>query len=392
MNPINPIQAATHAAPYAYYSELASGPPLIFDDQLRLWVAARASVVAEVLDNPDCRVRPMAEPVPNALAGSSVGEVFGHLVRMNYGVKHTQPKLALRRALAGIGQGRIQASANHALRLLDSTCNVQDAPALGAWTHSLPVFTVGTLLGFDDAALPQLDAWMAAFVASLSPLSTPVQIAGGASAAHALLESFKILARGSAGRDGTLLALVQREAHAVGWHESDAIFSNLVGLLSQTYDATAGLIGNSIVALLTQPGLGEVACIASLVQEVSRFDPPVQNTRRFVAQAVSIAGTRLAAGDTILLVLAAANRDPAANVRPNEFLLERAERRMFTFGHGAHACPGQALASVIATAAIGALLEQHRAAIRERAISWTYRPSLNGRIPLFADKPGKEPT
>jgi cytochrome P450 len=152
------------------------------------------------------------------------------------------------------------------------------------------------------------------------------------------------------------------------------------------------LIGNSIVALLTQPGLDETVCIASLVQEVSRFDPPVQNTRRFVAQAVSIAGTKLAAGDAILLVLAAANRDPGANVRPDEFLLDRAERRIFTFGHGVHACPGQPLASSIATAAMGALLEQDGSVISERAISWTYRPSLNGRIPLFADSFAKEPS
>jgi cytochrome P450 len=390
MKPINAIRAATHAAPYPYYAELLSGPPLIFDEQLGMWLAARASVVAEVLSHPECRVRPAAEAVPKALAGSPVGGIFAQLVRRNDGAKHTQPKLALARALAGLDHGRIDASVRRATKLLASACNLQDARALDAWTHSLPIFAVGTLLGFDDAALPKLDAWMKAFVASMSPLGTPAQVAEGARAAQALLESFRALASGSEGTQGTLLDLVQREVQAVSWNESNAIFANLIGLLSQTYDATAGLIGNSVVALHTQPGLDETTCIASLVQEVSRFDPPVQNTRRFVAQPVSIAGTELAAGDTILLVLAAANRDPEANSRPNEFLLDREERRMFTFGHGVHACPGQSLALSIATGAVGALIEQNRPVTSERAISWTYRPSLNGRIPLFADQRGKE--
>lgn len=396
MKPINAITAATHAAPYPYYADLVSGPPLIFDEQLQLWVAARAAVVAEILGHPDCRVRPAGESVPKALTGSSAGDIFGNLVRMNDGVKHTQPKLALRRALAGIDQERIQASANQAIDLLNSACNLHDEGALNAWTHSLPIFTVAILLGFDEAALPKLDEWIAAFVARLSPKSTATHIVDDACAAQALLESFKALASKAIGKERTLLALVQREAHVVGWNASDAIVANLIGLLSQTYDATAGLVGNSIVALLTQPGLdeamcGKPACIAALVREVSRFDPPVQNTRRFVAQPLSIAGTNLAAGDTILLVLAAANRDPEANVRPNEFWLDRVERRIFTFGHGVHACPGQALAFSIATAAIGALVEQNRSAISRRAISWTYRPSVNGRIPLFARPPGKEP-
>lgn len=394
MNAINAVSAATHPAPYAYYAELVSGPPLIFDETLRLWVAARAAVVTEVLEHPHCRVRPALEQVPRNLAGLPVGDIFSHLVRMNDGEKHTRPKIALHQALARVDAARVDGCTRKAVRLLAEAYDLQSEGALTSWSHSLPVYIVASLLGFDEAALPQIDAWMAAFVASLSPLSTGAQITAGAEATQALLDSFAAMAMKDGAAGDSLLGLVQQEARIVGWHNSAAIIANSIGLLSQTYDATAGLIGNSMVALLKQPGLEEAvrkepAATASLVQEVSRFDPSVQNTRRFVVQPTSIAGVDLAAGDTVLLSLAAASRDPQANIRPDEFLLDRPNRRIFVFGHGVHACPGQALATSIATAAMGALL-QTGVAFRAREIAWNYRPSLNGRIPLFTSATAKE--
>lgn len=387
MNALNAVTAATHPSPYPYYARLLSGPPLIFDEQLRLWVAARAAVVTEVFENSHCMVRPAHEQIPRALAGLSTGDIFGHLVRMNDGPKHALPKLALRKALAGLGKARIDACASSAVQALGEQ-------PLNRWTHSLPIYIVASLLGFDEAALPKVDTWMAAFVASLSPLATDGQVRHGAQAAQALLDSFAALAMEEGAQENSLLALTQREAKAVGWHDSSAILANAIGLLSQTYDATAGLIGNSIVALLTQPGLEEIvrdkpSALPALVQEVSRFDPPVQNTRRFVVQSTSIAGMDLAAGDTVLLSLAAASRDPQANPLADEFLLDRPDRRLFAFGHAGHVCPGQSLAFSIAEAAIGALLEASPA-LHERAISWSYRPSLNGRIPLFSSTSTKE--
>jgi cytochrome P450 len=87
----------------------------------------------------------------------------------------------------------------------------------------------------------------------------------------------------------------------------------------------------------------------------------------------------------MLLVLAAANRDPACNPEPDRFLADRPARRIFGFGHGPHACPGQALALDIAGAAL-ATLAAHGGLPRPGAVAWTYRPSLNGRIPVFTDQ------
>jgi cytochrome P450 len=90
----------------------------------------------------------------------------------------------------------------------------------------------------------------------------------------------------------------------------------------------------------------------------------------------------MAEGDLVVVLLAAANRDPLANARPHDFDARRPDRRLFTFGMGAHACPGEMLAVGIAAAGVSALLAAglDPAALPPRL---TNRPSGNTRIPLF---------
>jgi len=85
----------------------------------------------------------------------------------------------------------------------------------------------------------------------------------------------------------------------------------------------------------------------------------------------------------VLLVLGAANRDPALNAAPAAFELKRPDRQALGFGHGAHRCPGQALACTVAAAGVEALLARgvDTPALFERG--WYYRPSANARIPVF---------
>jgi cytochrome P450 len=385
-NPENILAAPAHRNPYPYYTALVAGPALAFDAPRKLWIAGSAASVKEVLGNPACRVRPVAEPVPAAIVGSPAGEVFGHLVRMNEGLRHDTPKLALQRFLAAVDLDRVQAR-TEALALQAAGQGTLRGAALSRWAFEVPVMAVADLLGFDETELPQVALWMADFVACLSPLSTPAQLAAAGDAASALLKRFSALVKASAMRPGSALARLQQEAEQAGWHDAQALLCNAVGLLSQTCEATAGLVGNSITALATQPGLLEAMSrepgkLPQMVHEVSRHDPSIHNTRRFVAEATQVAGVSLQAGDVVLLVLAAAGRDPACNARPEVLLLERPDRVVPGFGHGAHQCPGQALACTIAASAVKALLVSGR--LKDAAsLSWAYRPSMNARIPVF---------
>jgi len=378
--PADPVAAATHADPYPYYAALRDGPPLAWDEKLRLWVASRADVVEQVLQaHGALRVRPAAEPVPRAIVGSPAGEVFGHLVRMNDGAAHQAHRPALQRALAGLDLNAVHASA------LQVAQRVQQQP-LSDTLFSMPVQSVAHLLGFADDALPQVDRWMRDFVACLSPLSKPEQLRHASTAAGELMARFEVLAAGNAPRHGTLLAAVLAES-AGDAPLSRSLLANLAGLLSQTCDATAGLVGNSLIALMREPSLRPSTRmrdgLQAIVEETARHDPSVHNTRRFAAEAVTIAGTTVAAGDTVLVLLASANRDPAFNPEPDRFMPVRARRRMLGFGHGMHACPGQALACTLAAASLHTLLHHSPDLDAQRLRGWSYRPSVNGRIPVF---------
>jgi cytochrome P450 len=267
--------------------------------------------------------------------------------------------------------------------------------ALSDTLFSVPVQTVAHLLGFADDALPQVERWMRDFVACLSPLSTAEQLQQASAAAGALMTRFEVLVAGATPRHGTLLAGVMdgtmagalADGSAEGAAPSRSLLANLVGLLSQTCDASAGLLGNSLVALVREPALRAAARtrdgLQAVVEETARHDPPVHNTRRFVAEPVTLAGTPLAAGDAVLVLLASANRDASFNPDPDRFMRVRARRRMLGFGHGMHACPGQALACTLAAAGLEALLRRAPDLDALRRRGWRYRPSVNTRIPLF---------
>ena len=313
-----------------------------------LWVAAGAALVEEVLGHPALRVRPLAEPVPAAIAGGSAGEVFGALVRMNEGDRHAAPKLALQRALAFAASGEFAQQRAQAV----AAALLASGRPIGAWAFEAPVSTVASLLGFADAQLPAVARWMGEFVACLSPLSSAARIERAHAASLRLLGAMRELLQ--AAPQGSLAAAVAQEAAAAGWQNDHAILANLVGLLSQTYEATAGLLGNSLVAI--QQGAASDGANA-LVAQVMESDPPIINTRRFAAERCMVGGVTVEAGQVILVMLGAAKRG---------------------FGHGRHACPGQQLAQQIAAGCIEALRSKPLP-----QLSWTYRASVNARIPEF---------
>jgi cytochrome P450 len=226
------------------------------------------------------------------------------------------------------------------------------------------------------------------FAACLAPAASREAVERGKAAAGELLDRFRRLAAaGEATAGDGLVATLSREARRAGREDPEAVAANAVGFLFQAHEATAGLIGNTLRALALRPALAaaarrDPALLEGVVQEVLRHDPPVQNTRRFVARSGAVAGREMREGDAILVVLAAANRDPAANPHPERFDAGRAERRSFTFGGGAHACPGEALAATIAQAGVEAWLE---GGLDLAALAGPvgYRASANLRIPVL---------
>lgn len=341
--PADPLAAVVHPDPYPYYAALAA-EPMRRHEALGLFVAARPRDVEDVLSSPLVRVRPPAEPVPRAIAGGTAGAVFGRLVRMNDGDAHADGKRAVRAALASVAPDAARSAARaHAARLAEAL-EVRLRPERAmevAW--DAPVRTLADLVGLrpaDDA--PALTRALARGFAAAASVE---EAAVGAGAAHRL---------------GAALAGAGLHAALADGTDAEWAAANALGLLTQTLEATAGLVGNALVAL-GRDGTLSAAPADALVRRVLERDPPVHNTRRFVAERGVVADVAVAPGDPILVVLAAAARP---------------------FGAGRHACPGDALAGALAAGCLEALLAAGPD-LAAFASPVRYRPAPNVRIPEF---------
>lgn len=379
----------THPDPYPYYAELVARAPFSRHDALGLWVAASAEVVAATLTSPLGRVRPPGEPIPSALLGSPAAEIFGRLVRMIDGESHAALKPAVTTTVTSIDAARIAGQAARWARALSGDIGPHSDPdRLVRFAFELPVHVVASLLGVPEPELAQTARWASQLAGGLAAGSGPERIERGKQAAGHLLERFQaLLVEQTARSGGGLLAVLAQHAQGMGRAGSTVVVANGIGFLTQAYEATAGLIGNTLRALAVRPRLAERIRATSdlahpVIREVLRHDPPVQNTRRFIAADGTLAGQRMAAGDRVLVVLAAANRDPSANPEPDRFDPFRENPRVFTFGLGAHACPGEGLAIATARAGVERLLAAG-IALEPLAGATTYRASANARIPLF---------
>ncbi|WP_427308351.1 cytochrome P450 [Cupriavidus sp. H39] len=370
---IDPLSAVTHPDPYPYYRELAASRPFFRDARLGLWVAAGPVEVAAVLAHPDCRVRPPAQPVPPPLAGTAAGALFGRLVRMNDGAGHAPLKALLVPMLAAIDPAAAAQRAGVLARLVepdDALRTAMSGDRVNRWLFTLPVVTLADRLGLPvaDAAsgrgnAVQVAHHVVAFAAAQSPLADAQAVSAGAEAAQWLGQWLA----GLPPAGGPLQGL--RDAAQRAGIDPQAVAANIIGLLVQACEATAALAGNTLLRL--GRGGSPSDALEHVVARVAQDDPPVQNTRRFLAVDSELCGHAVKAGDTVLVLLAAASCSSPAD-----------DARAWTFGHGRHACPGDKLAQALAAATVAAL-RARGADPAALARAFRYRPSLNARIPHF---------
>jgi len=359
MHPVHPLQAVAHPDPYLYYAALARERPLYRDAALDLWIASHPDTIAAVLRHPAARVRPVAEPVPRALCPGPAGELFGRFVRMNDSAAHTQVKCLL--------GAYIRERAAQARPAAGPDPGPLDAAAVDRYLSAAPVHAQAAFLGLPPRLHADCAADIAAFLSALPAAATADRIEAGHAAARRLQTRLESHLQAT---DAAPALRRLREDGARAGIAPALLAANLAGLLFQSCEAGAGLLGNAIV-LAGRRGLGadltDDAALA-LMDEVERSDPPLHNTRRFIAADIDIRDQRIEAGQTVLLVLAA-----AATVQPDAH---------WTFGAFGHACPGRLPARMHAADAYTRLL---RAGLDTAALAarFRYRPLPNARVPLF---------
>lgn len=350
--------------PYPAYAALRAGPPVVWSEPDAAWVLHRHGDVAAVLADPAFGVPEVAALVEAvaARAGRRFDDLQAFLqaaLPLRNPPGHTEGRQFLAAALAG------KPLATHAPMIAETARALlgqapRDAPwdAAAGYADPLPRRVMARLLGLPDEAVA---AWAATAMALGESLDRGRSLRFYARMDAALAEARAALddavaERRRAPREDGLSRMVALSDARFGFDDR-GIASRALFLLFAGIETTSALIGNGIAALLddgaaaarlrAEPGLADAA-----TEETLRFDAPVQHISRIAAREASVAGQRVGSGERVVLLLGAANRDPAAHADPDRFELFRTPRAYLSFGGGVHFCLGAGLARLEAQIAL----------------------------------------
>ncbi len=223
----------------------------------------------------------------------------------------------------------------------------------------LAVAVVARSLGLEQVDPGRLLDWYDTIVAGVSDLAVGRPVDGRASTAFARLGEALDAAAAHAERHGLPSVLLDARAAL----SRDEVVSNAAVFLFGGIETSEGMTANLLHHVLATPGAVDAiradrSLVEAAVEESLRLEPAAARVDRFATEDVELGGVRIAAGDLVIVSLAAANRDPAVYDDPDAFRLDRADARTHvTFAQGPHACIGAQLARIEARAALDAVLD-----------------------------------
>jgi hypothetical protein len=258
-----------------------------------------------------------------------------------------------------------------------------DAEVIADLAYPLPATVICELLGVPEADRAQNRRWSATVSAIIDPVSTDEQVAAAEAAMtewDAYLRALMAERRRRPG-DALLDALLAVEEDGARLTD-DEIAGNASFLFAAGHETTTNLIGTGLLALLRHPDQlallrAEPGLVENAVEELLRFEAPVQFAARVALERTEIEGVTVEPEIIVNCALGMANRDPRRFDRPDELDVRRPDVKPLSFGGGPHFCIGAALARLEARLLFERLLA--RTAAIEAAGPATWRPQLTLR-------------
>ena len=248
----------------------------------------------------------------------------------------------------------------------------------------LPAIVIAELLGLPEEDREQFQTWSNDLL-GLTQLEDKTAMSKGITASTHLLEYLEGVVerkRSAPGQDliGQFIA-AEEEGDVLSAEE---IYSTCSLLLTAGHETTTRLISNGLYALLTHPSEYEKLCadpslIPGAIEEMLRFDPPVQWMPRTAVEDFEFFGKQIRKNQLLTVSIAAANRDPAANDQPDQFNVSREAPNHVSFGHGIHLCLGMTLARLEAKVAFETILERYpKMSVTDQPPQWQVNNLVRG--------------
>ncbi len=382
---------ATLPDPYAVLASLREASPFAeFDDTFV--VAGRHADISAVLRHPNAS----SERTKSRVAAAGPSSVRQR-DRPSFLSLDPPDHTRLRRLVSKAFTARTIARLEPRIRaitgeLLGGAAAAGELEIVSQLAYPLPVRIISEMLGVPVEDHPRFAGWSARLAHSLQPdFGSSAEAAlsraeAARSASDEFAEYFRglVAARRAQPADDLLTAMVQAEDDGEMLTE-DEVIATCVLLLVAGHETTVGLISNSVLALLRNPGQlallqASPALAAGAVEETLRYDAPVQMTARVAVGDLPVGPVTATDGALILLLLAAAGRDPDMYPEPDQFDIRRGASNHLAFAAGPHFCLGAPLARLEATIALEAFAAAMIAPELDEA-ALTYKPNLNLRGP-----------
>lgn len=367
----NPFSPDFRRDPYPVYADLRAREPV--KRVVGSWLVSRHADVLEVLRGrqfSSSRIPELVHRRGGGLERAATGDYGGIESFVAKAIVFTEnPDHArLRRLVNNVFDADVVAAERPAIEaivreLLARPLADGGMEALVDFADKLPMCLMCHRMGLPREMGPAMRDWAAGARMLLDPtLMAPADFAGVEAAvreALAYLAGIVEERRRRPGRDIVSILLANRDRED-RLSEQEVALTCLMSFVAG-HETTKHLIGNGLLCLLRHPDQAErlradPTLAASATEEVMRFEPPLQQTKRVAIAGAEIGGVGIREGEQLLLLLASANRDEAVFADPDRFLVARPDLRAHVgFGYGMRACLGGGLANLEATVAFETL-------------------------------------
>ena len=367
----NPFIPEVHANPYPMYARLRAEDPVHWSALMEAWVLTRYDDVVAVLT--DSRFSADRRRARNRFADEIARreEEFGPFGRTRTMLTSDPPEhTRLRRLVSKAFTPRMVEGLRPRIQeivdeLLDAVAQNGRMDVIRDLAYPLPVIVIAEMLGVPPEHRDQFKHWSDEIVGVLGgPLVPQEALERSRVAVHELAQylSGVIAERRQEPREDLVSGLIAAEEQGQILSEDEMLATAML-LLVAGNETTTNLIGNGMLSLLRNPDEMERLCadpslVPTAVEELLRYDGPVQATGRVAMEDLEIGGQKVRKGQAVLTVLGAANRDPAQFGEPDELDLDRQPNEHVAFGDGIHFCLGAPLARAEGQIAFETLLRR----------------------------------
>jgi cytochrome P450 len=251
--------------------------------------------------------------------------------------------------------------------LLAEMAEKREVNFIDAFAAQIPIEVIGNLLDIPRSERSPLRGWSVAILSGLEPTLTPAMFEAGNRAVTEFIACLKALIAERRRKPGdydsdVLTRLIQGEKDGEKLTEKE-LYHQCIFLLNAGHETTTNLIGNGLWALLNNRAelarlRADPALVPSAIEEMLRFDGPIQLNNRRLTAPLTLAGKTLPEGTLITIGIGAANHDPGQFADPERFDVARKPNRHLAFGQGDHVCVGMNVARMEGRIALGKLLER----------------------------------